>query len=87
MSMKGQATLTSFSAPQTALPVFDCGNCQNQKGLFSIEGKPKVQCLGRRKDVPQNGCACWSDGKDVEYMASFAPPEGFAPKKYAGGRA
>jgi hypothetical protein len=82
--MKGQATLAAFSAPQTALPVFDCGNCQNQKGLFSIAGKPHVKCMGQRKDVPTNGCACYSDGKELETMASFAPPAGYLPKKWAG---
>jgi hypothetical protein len=82
----GQSTLAAFSAPQTALPVYNCGNCLNQKGLFSIEGKPKVRCMGQRKDVPQNGCACWSDGKELQYMASFAPEPGFVPKKYGGGR-
>lgn len=85
--MKGQATLTAFSAPQTSLPVFDCGNCQNQKGLFSIEGKQTVQCMGRRKDVPKNGCPSYSDGKDLEHMARCAPPADFMPKKYAGGQA
>jgi hypothetical protein len=85
--MASQSTLTAFSAPQTALPVFDCGNCQNQKGLFSIEGKQTVQCMGKRKDVPQNGCSCWSDGKELEFMASIAPPAGWQAKKYAGGRA
>lgn len=84
--MKGQTTLTSFSAPQTSLPVYHCGNCRNQKGLFSIEGKQKVKCMGQRKDVPKDGCPCWSDGKELEYMASFAPPAGYVPKKY-GGRA
>jgi hypothetical protein len=79
-----QSTLAAFSAPQTALPVYDCGNCLNQRGLFSIEGKQKVLCMGQRKDVPKNGCPCWSDGKDLEYMASFAPPADFVPKKWRG---
>jgi hypothetical protein len=84
--MASQSTLATFSAPQTALPVFDCGNCQNQKGLFSIEGKQTVQCMGRRKDVPKDGCPCWSDGQELVTIQQFAPPAGFTPKKY-GGRA
>jgi hypothetical protein len=82
-----QTTFSDFSAPQTTLQVFDCSACLNQKGLFSIEDTPKVRCLGRIKDIPKGGCPSFSDGKELEYMASFAPPRDFVLKKWAGGRA
>jgi hypothetical protein len=88
--MKGQATLAAFSDPDHSLApaekphVYDCQNCNHFRGF--VPG-PKVRCIDRHKEIPKNGCSCWSDGKELEFMASIAPPAGFVAKKYAGGRA
>jgi hypothetical protein len=74
-----QLSLSSFLEPEP-IKVFDCTNCVLQKGF---EGA-KVHCMGRLKDIPRDGCACWSDGKELEEMDRFAPPKGFVAKKYIG---
>jgi hypothetical protein len=83
-----QTSLAAFSTPQTALPCANrCQDCIVRQGsIRSIGGKLKVQCFGSLKDV-REGCPSYSDGKELEYMASFAPPKDFVPKKWAGGRA
>ena len=82
-----QVTLISFSAPQTALPCSNsCQDCIIRQGpIQSIGGKLKVRCFGSLKDV-REGCPSWSDGKELETMASFAPPAGWQAKRWAGGR-
>jgi hypothetical protein len=84
--MSGQTTLGAFAAPQTALPCPNrCQECVNRCGpIQSIGGKLKVRCFCTLKDV-REGCPSWSDGKELEYMASFAPPDGWQAKKWAGG--
>lgn len=85
--MRGQVTLAAFSDPDhfreptEKLPVYDCQNCNHFRGF--VPG-PKVRCVDRHKEIPKNGCSCWSDGKELEYMASFAPPAGYLPKKWGG---
>jgi hypothetical protein len=83
--MKGQATLTAFSGPdqfrEPTKMIYDCQNCVHFRGF--VPG-PKVNCMGRNKEIPKNGCACWSDGKELEFMDSIAPPADFVAKKYAG---
>jgi hypothetical protein len=83
-----QTTLTTFSMPQTALPCPNrCQECKNRCGpIQSIGGKLMVRCLCSLKEV-RDDCPSFSDGKDMEYLASYAPPEGFQAKKWAGGRA
>jgi len=79
-----QSTLSTFSAPQTALPgVFDCTTCSNQQALFSIEGHPKVKCFGKLQDVPKKGCPSYSDNKDLDHWPPLA--ENYQlPKKWRG---
>lgn len=81
----GQATLASFSAPQTALSCDNsCQDCIIRKGpIRNIGGKLRVQCAGSMKDV-RKGCPCWSDGKELKFMAGIAPPKDFVPKKWRG---
>lgn len=83
-----QTSLTAFAAPQTALPCANsCQECVNRQGpIQSIGGKLKVRCIGSLKDV-RTGCPSFSDGKELEYMGRFKPPEGWQAKKWAGGRA
>lgn len=83
-----QTTLTTFSEPQTALPCTNsCQDCKNRQGpIQSIGGRLKVRCLGSLKDA-RTGCPSFSDGKELEYMEQFKPPEGWQAKKWAGGRA
>ena len=90
--MTGQTTITTFSLPQTTLDLArpcanGCEDCVNRQGgpIMVIGGKRKVRCMGALKDA-RTGCASWSDGKELEYMDSFAPPKGFVPKKWRGGR-
>jgi hypothetical protein len=78
-----QISLSSFLEPEP-IKVFDCANCVLQKGFFQVASKEMVKCMGRLKDIPLKGCACWSDGKEIEEMDRFAPPPGFVPKKWAG---
>lgn len=80
-----QLTLTDLSKPQAKL-VFDCWNCIHRKDISIIGGQQKVKCRARGWQPFQNSCNSWSDGKDLEHMTTFAPPEGFVPKKH-GGRA
>jgi hypothetical protein len=61
--------------------IYTCGNCQNNKGRKGA----LVRCMGQWKSEPTDGCGCYSDGKELEEMARFAPPEGFVAKKYGGG--
>ena len=80
-----QSTLTAFSAEPTEKPsVYDCQNCDLFRGFVA---GPRVACMGQLKEIPAKGCSCWSDGKDLEAMQQFGPPEGYLPKKWAGGRA
>lgn len=83
--MRGQVTLAAFSEPQTALSCPNrCQECKNRNGpIQSIGGKLKVRCFCSLKDVREN-CPPFSDGKELEAMASFAPPAGFLPKKWGG---
>jgi hypothetical protein len=84
-----QLSLSSFSehdhirVDPKKVAAYNCTNCVLQKGFAGTQ----VRCMGKLKDIPLNGCACWSDGKELEYMASFAPPEGWQAKKWAGWRA
>lgn len=80
-----QTTITSFSQPQLSLPCANsCEDCVTRQGPIQvISGKRKVRCMGALKDA-RTGCASWSDGKEQEYMDSFAPPKGFVPKKWRG---
>jgi len=80
-----QTNLSAFSAPQTALSCPNrCQDCVVRQGpIRSIGGKLKVQCLGSLKDV-REGFPSYSDGKELETMASFAPPAGFRAKKWGG---
>jgi hypothetical protein len=83
--MSGQSTLASFADPdhirEPTKKVYNCQNCDLFRGFTA---GPYVSCMGRLKEIPANGCACWSDGKELETMASFAPPAGFVPKKWKG---
>ena len=83
--MTGQTTITSFSLPQLALPCANsCTDCVNRRGPIQvIGGKRKVRCFCSLKDA-REGCSSWSDGKELEYMELFRPPEGFVPKKWRG---
>ena len=86
----GQATLASFTGqdlfhdPTKKPPVYDCQNCTHFRGF--VQG-PAVRCIDGNREIPKNGCSCWSDGKELEFRASIAPPKDFVAKKYAGGRA
>jgi hypothetical protein len=81
-----QLSLSSFcgqehvSETTKMIAVFDCRNCVLQKGFKGAQ----VHCMGKLKDIPLDGCSCWSDGKELEFMASIAPPPGWQAKKYAG---
>jgi len=88
--MSGQSTLTTFVGPDQFRdttkkpPIYDCQNCNLFRGFVA---GPKISCMGRLKEIPAKGCPSWSDGKELEYMDRCAPPAGYVPKKYAGGRA
>jgi hypothetical protein len=81
-----QLSLSSFmesdhvSEATKLIAVFDCRNCIRPKEFKGA----KVFCMGKLKDIPLDGCSCWSDGKELEFMASIAPSPGFVAKKYAG---
>lgn len=83
-----QSTLAAFSKPDqfrdATKKIYNCQNCDLFRGFVA---GPKVKCMGRLKEIPKSGCPSHSNGKELEYMASFAPPAGFVPKKWAGGRA
>jgi hypothetical protein len=85
-----QTTLSAFSDPDhfreslEKLPVYDCQNCTHFRGF--VPG-PKVRCIDQHKEIPKTGCSCWSDGNELAFIASIAPPAGWQAKKYAGGRA
>ncbi|MCK9570810.1 hypothetical protein M0R72_17810 [Candidatus Pacearchaeota archaeon] len=83
--MKAQTTLTTFSAPQTALPCPNrCQECINRCGpIQSIGGKLKVRCFCALKDV-REGCPSFSDGTELKAMEQFKPPEGWQAKKWRG---
>jgi hypothetical protein len=87
-----QATLSAWTLPSPEvclrgsyfvpekIKVYDCRNCVLQKGFAAS----KVRCFGTLRDIPLGGCPCYSDGNDLEFMASIAPPPGWQAKKYAG---
>lgn len=81
-----QLSLSSFLAPDHIREVtekmmtYDCRNCIRQKEFKGA----KVVCMGKLKDIPLDGCSCWSDGEELEFMDSIAPPPGFCAKKYLG---
>ena len=83
--MNGQSTLVPFSEPdhirKPTKKVYNCQNCDLFRGFVA---GPKVNCMGRLKEIPANGCSCWSDGQDLFTMQQFAPPAGFVPKKRGG---
>lgn len=83
--MSGQSTLSAFSEPDNiheyTKKVYNCQNCDLFRGFVA---GPRVRCMGRNKEIPKNGCACWTDGTELETMASFAPPAGFRAKKWGG---
>ncbi len=79
-----QIRLSAFSeeAEPKAAPANNCWTCHRKQDIIMQANRQMVKCQGRGIQDFREGCPSWTDDKELEHMAAFAPPEGFIPRKW-----